>query len=104
MIALETQLDIQLLHKQGLSDSHIARKLGIDRRTVRRYLDHPACINQPRKIAPRPSKVDPFREQIATYLQQDPDYRATTIYERLKRCGYSGGYELVKRAVRSQKA
>src|SRR5579871_5842168 len=103
MIALERQLDIQLLHKQGLSDSQIARRLGIDRRTVRRYIDHPEYINQPRKSAPRPSKVDAFRDQIATYLQEDPHYRATTLYDRLKRCGYEGGYELVKRVVRSLK-
>ena len=104
MIALERQLDIQHLHKQGFSCSHIARKIGIDRRTVREYLDHPEKINQPRKVAPKQSKVDPFREQIALLLTEDPDYRATVIYERLKSGEYTGGYELVKRVVRSLKA
>jgi transposase len=104
MIALEKQLDIQLLHKQGLPISQIARRLGIDRRTVQKYIDHPELINQPRKAVSRPSKVDPFREQIKAYLEEDPHYRATTIYDRLKRGEYKGGYEIVKRAVRSQKA
>ena len=104
MIALEKQLDIITLHKQGHSCSEIARRLGIDRRTVQKYIDHPECINQLRKVAPRASKVDPFREQIACYLEEDPEYRASRIYDRLKRCGYNGGYELVKRVVRSEKA
>lgn len=104
MIALEKQLDIQLLHKQGYSCSEIARRLGIDRRTVQKYIDHPEKINQPRKAVPRSSKVDAFRESIAVYLQEDPEYRASAIYDRLKKTGYTGCYELVKRVVRSQKA
>jgi transposase len=104
MIALEKQLDIQYWHKQGLCASQIARKLGIDRRTVQKYIDHPEKINQPRKAAPRSSKVDAFKDQIALYLQEDAAYRASTIYDRLKKTGYNGCYELVKRVVRSQKA
>jgi transposase len=104
MIALEKQLDIQLLHKQGLSKSHIARRLGIDRRTVQKYIEHPETINQPRKAGTRSSKVDAFKDQIALYLGEDPHYRASWIYDRLKKNGYDGCYELVKRVVRSQKA
>lgn len=103
MIALEKQLDIITLHKQGHSCSEIARRLGIDRRTVQKYIQHPECINQPRKSVPRASKVDPFREQIALYLEEDPAYRASRIYDRLKRCGYDGCYELVKRVVHDLK-
>ena len=104
MIALEKQLDIPSLHRQGFSCSQIARRLGIDRRTVRNYIEHPEKINQPRKSSPRPSKIDPFREQIACYLEEDPQYQASTIYDRLKRGEYGGCYELVKRVVRSLKA
>jgi transposase len=103
MIALEKQLDIITLHRQGHSYSEIARRLGLDRRTVQKHIEHPECINQPRKSAPRSSLVDPFRDQIAAYLKDDPEYRASRIYDKLKRCGYDGGYELVKRVVRSEK-
>jgi transposase len=71
---------------------------------VRNYIDHPERINQPRRATPRPSKLDPFHEQIRLLLKEDEGYRATTIYDRLARCGYIGSYELVKRAVHSQKA
>ena len=104
MIALENQLDIQLLHKQGHTKSEIARRLGLDRRTVQKYIDHPERINQPRKAGTRSSKVDAFTDQIAVYLQEDPEYRASAIYDRLKKSGYTGCYELVKRVVRSLKA
>jgi transposase len=80
MIALEKQLDIQYWHKQGLCASQIARKLGIDRRTVQKYIAHPEKINQPRKAAPRSSKVDAFKDQVALYLQEDPDNRASVLY------------------------
>ena len=104
MIALERQLDIHSLHKQGFSCSEIARRVGLDRRTVQNYIDHPEKINQPRKAAPRGSLVDPYRDQIAAMLEEDPQYRATLLFERLKRSGYEGGYELVKRVVAAHKA
>src|SRR5437868_27609 len=99
MVALEKQLDIHALHKQGYSCSEIARRLTLDRRTVQRYLDDPDRINRPRKAVIRPSKIDPFREAIAAYLEEDPQYRASCIYDRLKRGDYNGCYELVKRVV-----
>lgn len=104
MIALERQLEIHSLHKQGFSCSEIARRLGIDRRTVQNYIDHPEKINQPRKATPRGSLVDAYKEQIAAMLDEDPQYRATLLFERLKRSGYEGGYELVKRVVATHKA
>jgi len=103
MIPLEAMLEIQNLHRQGLSDRQIARRLGINRRTVRHYLAHPEQIQAPRTRTPPPSLIDPYRDQIAAYLDEDPDYRATWIFDRLQRGGYPGGYELVKRAVRTLK-
>lgn len=75
----------------------------MNRRTVRRYLDHPELTNAPRKTTPAPSLLDGYRDRIACYLEEDPDYRATWIFERLQRSGYAGGYEIVKRAVRALK-
>jgi len=48
------------LHRQGLTVSAIARQLGIDRKTVRRYIEH--CLQQP-TYGPRqrpPKSTDPF--------------------------------------------
>ena len=38
MIALEVFMDILALHRQGLSMRAIARKMGIHRKTVKKYL------------------------------------------------------------------
>jgi transposase len=57
------------LHRQGLSVSAIADHLGIDRKTVRKYLARglAAPVYGPRQ--PRPRRIDPFipylREQTA---------------------------------------
>jgi transposase len=96
----EEQLDIAFYQRQGLSHRHIARKLECDPRTVKRYAENPELIGKPRQASPRPSKIDPYREQIAHYLKEDIEYRASTIYDKLCRIGYTGGYEIVKRAVR----
>ena len=40
----ETVLDIVTLHRQGLSQRAIARKLGVSRNTVKKYLDDPGLV------------------------------------------------------------
>jgi transposase len=104
MIALEIQLDINAYIKQELSCSEIARRTGLDRRTVKGYMVNPERINRPRRSAPRASKVDSYRDTIASLLDDDVAYQASTIYDKLKLNGYEGCYELVKRVVRNTKA
>lgn len=96
-------MDILLHHRQGLSYREIARKTGTDRRTVKKYIEHPERIGQGRSSVPRPSILDPFRDRITGYLNEDEQYRASWIYDQLCKQGYTGGYELVKIAVRSIK-
>lgn len=93
-------MDIAFYRRQGLSCRQIARRLGCNPRTVKKYSERPDLIGKPRQSSPRPSKVDPYRDQIAQYLDDDSEFRASTIYDRLRRQGYDGGYEIVKRAVR----
>ena len=91
-------------NRNGLSFREIARREGCDPRTAKKYIEHPELLGKPRQSAPRPSLVDGFRDQIeATLCDAGANHRATHIYDQLVRCGYSGGYELVKRAVRQVK-
>jgi len=86
---------------QGHSYRQIARVQGCDRRTVKKYVEHPELIGKRRQSAPRPGLVDAYRDQIEAYLTDlDGNHRATYIYDELVKSGYQGGYELVKRAVR----
>lgn len=103
MIYQEIQLDINFHDRNGLSFRAIAAKTGVDRRTVKKYVEHPELIGQRRERRNRESILDPFRPQIDAYLKEDPAYRASWIYDKLVKSGYHGGYELVKVAVRDGK-
>lgn len=100
MIKLGELVMILDLHRQGLTVSAIARQLGIDRKTVRRYIERglgpPTYGPRPR----RPKRTDPFlpylRERLAAY----PGLTAVRLWRELRERGYVGGYTAVKRTVR----
>jgi transposase len=100
MITQEAAVDILMLHRQGFSARNIGRRLGIDRRTVKRYLEDPSVIGQRKKV-PRTSVLDPFRDHIKVWLQDDEGVTAQWIFNRLVPLGYPGGYERVKVYCRS---
>ncbi len=99
MIPQEGALDILFLKRKGLSNREIGRQLGIDPRTVNKYVATPGAVEQPRKKVHRPSKLDPFRANIDAWLAEDPRYSAMWMYDHLKPMGYTGSYEIVKRLV-----
>ncbi len=88
------------LHRQGLSVSAIALQLGIDRKTVRKYLGRglEAPVYGPRQ--PRPRRIDPFipylRERVAAW----PGLTGRRLFRELKERGYRGGYSAVTDALR----
>jgi transposase len=88
------------LHRQGLSVSSIARRLDLDRKTVRKYI---ACGTEapaygPR--APRPQKIDPYVEFVRSRLQAYPQLSAVRLLREIQPLGFTGGYGLVKETVR----
>jgi len=103
MKQLEDVLDIHSLKRQGLSQRRIAIKLGIHRQTVKKYLDHPELVQQVNQRRPRASKLDPYLDQIRTWIEDDPDYSAVWIYDHLVPLGFTGSYEIVKRKVHTIK-
>ena len=101
MTPLEQIVDILILDKQGYTPTEIARQLGRDPRTVRRYLADPTLLHTPLTRAKRGSLLDPFRVPLEEMAQQD--FQASTIFRRLRQAGYAGGYTLVKDAVQAVK-
>lgn len=92
-------MDILDLHRSGYTQRTIARKLGISRNTVKKYIDTPEnCLKAPQSYH-RPSILDPYHEVINAWLDEDEYYTATWIYDRLVNRGYTGSYETVKRKV-----
>jgi transposase len=54
---------IQQLHQQGWSLHAIAEELGLERKTVRKYLHAPDCP-QPQRRPSRPSLLDPYKPYL----------------------------------------
>jgi transposase len=73
---------------EGLSIREIGRRTGHDRKTVRRAI---GADSQPRYRRPgRPSKLDPFREEIHRLLRVDPRLPGMRMRELLEPLGYAG--------------
>ena len=88
------------LHRQGLTVSAIARQLGMDRKTVRRYV---ARGLEPPAYGPRPRQqrsTDPFLSYLRERLAAYPGLTAVRLWRELRERGYAGGYTAVKRTVR----
>ena len=74
-----------LKEHEGLTAPQIAQELALDPRTVAKWLAHGQFCQ--RKPAPRPSKLDPFKKDIARMLENHP-YSAAQILQRI---GEHGG-------------
>jgi len=98
MLRSQTVLTIHDLRTQGKSVQEIAQELKISRTTVRKYLQHPeAVIPKPRP--PRPSKLEPFKEQITKWVTEDHCTNCEVIFARLQKMGYTGGISILKEFV-----
>jgi transposase len=101
MITKEAFMDIIALHRQGHSMRFIARKVGLHRKTVKKYIIGKG-FPEYRRSGRKPSILAPFARIIQDWLNQD-NFRASWIFHRLKSMGYTGGYDTVKNFVRPLK-
>lgn len=92
VIKLREMMMILDLHRQGLSVSAIARQAGIDRKTVRKYIERglEAPVYGPRK--PRATVIDPFAAYLRERVQTYPGLTARRLFREIRDLGYSGGY------------
>jgi transposase len=98
MIDYESFLKIKYLHQHhGLKCSQIANHIGLDERTVEKWLHEKHY--RPRKPSPKSSKLDAFKDDIVRMLQNYP-YSAVQILHKIRDDGFDGGYSIVKDYVR----
>jgi transposase len=89
---------VRTMAADGVSQREIARRLGINRRTVRRML---ASEEPPRyRRTAQGSKLDPFEPVMRRVLEEWPEIKAPRLTELLREHGYEGSVDLVKRRLR----
>jgi transposase len=78
---------------RGVPIKELARRFGIDRNTVRRALrsDRPPRYERPR----RPSKLDPFKDEIHRLLRRDPGLTGVRVRELIEPLGFDGQKTIV---------
>jgi transposase len=94
-------MEIRSDRQKGMSFAEIARKYHLDPRTAKKY-----ALSETKPVyklsQPRPSKLDPYKQQINVWLEEAP-YSAARILEKLQDQGFEGKYSIVKEYVRGQK-
>ncbi len=80
------------LHRQGLSVSAIARRTGLDRKTVRKYVERglEPPVYGPRQ--PRGTLLDPFSRYLRERVAAFPELTGRRLHRELRDLGYTGGY------------
>jgi len=86
--------EILSLLAQGYRNKAVARKLGIDVKTVRRVR------KGARKRTSRPSKLDAFKPVIHELVVKK-DLTAVRVLREIRALGYQGGYSVLKEYARS---
>jgi transposase len=83
------------LHRQGLGVTAIARRVGIDRKTVRKYIERglePPAYG-PRQ--PRRRRLEPFEAYLRQRVVAYPGLTASRLLREIREHGYGGGYTAV---------
>ncbi len=107
MIGLESHVLLRHHLNNGLSKSAIAQRLGIDRRTINRWIaagELDRDLDQPPKYGPRPprpTKLDAYKDIIRKRLDDFPELSSVRLLEEVQAAGYTGGYSQLRDYVRS---
>lgn len=92
--------------REHLSIRAIARRTGLSRNTIRKYL-RSETVEPVFRTPDRPSKLDPFAERLAAWLRTDAcrprkqKRTARQFHEELAGLGYDGSYRRVAAFVRA---
>jgi transposase len=94
MIDYETFCRIRDHHdRQGLTIAQTARALGLHPQTVAKWVKR--ARYEARACAPRPSRLDAFKDQVVRLLENHP-YSTQQLFQRLREAGYGGGLTILK--------
>ena len=93
--------------EQGMSKAAIARELGVDRRTIYRWVGVGDVDRGPGEElvrygprVPKPTKRDPYKGIIRARLEAYTELSAIRLLDEIRATGYRGGYTQLKEYVR----
>jgi transposase len=95
MLCWEEFVELRNLHERGWSVSAIARHLGKDRKTVRRYLADPDV--RPGVRQPTGKLIDPYAAYVEARLEDNPHLAGTVLDRELGELGFAGSYRTLAR-------
>jgi transposase len=100
VVRLRELIVILELHQQGLSVSAIARRTGLTRATVRKYIAHGIAppVYGPRP--PRQTRLAPFERFLRDRITAFPELTGRRLHREIRELGYEGGYTAVKDFLR----
>jgi transposase len=99
----------QRVLRDGVSKRQIMRETGMHWDTLKKILGHPSPPGYKRSKLPKKPKIGPYIDRIRQILEQDKfvhkkqRHTAKRIWEVLQEEGFTGGYTIVKDAVRQIK-
>lgn len=96
MLKSKTVNKIRDLALEGQSIRQISRDSGLSRNTVRKYLRSKWV---PAVRLPRTSKLDSYKDQVRSWVEDDRLLNCMTMLERLRTMGYTGGLTVLKEFV-----
>jgi transposase len=101
---------VLLIHylEQGLSKRAIAERLGIDRRTIHRWITtgqltrdvDTGLLPRPVRRRSQPAKLAPYVGILESRLAEYPELSAVRLLAEVRAAGYTGGYTQLKEQVR----
>lgn len=103
MIGWETRVLLKHYLEQGMSQTALARQLGVSRRTIYRWIrsgdldrdiDAESVRYSPRP--PKATKLDLYKTMVRARLAEFPELSAVRIFEEVKAAGYPGGLTQLK--------
>ena len=83
------------LRRQGLGISAIARRTGLDRKTVRKYLDPGLQSARYGPRQPRPRLLDPYEDYLRERIADHEGLSGRRLWRDIADLGYAGGYTAV---------
>ncbi|WP_024336659.1 IS21 family transposase [Desulfotignum balticum] len=98
MIDKRTVFEIHRLNNMQFSIRQIARQLGLDRGSVKKYLEQPdiTCQKRPGRV----SKLDPYRDLIREMVNDYPQIKAPVVLQHIRVRGFTGEITIVRDYLR----